>query len=175
MKSPVSRAMPNRPSIMFVRTSSEVWPNSAVSTSWMAAALFIATAVMTFFSMRSMMTGASPTLTTCAPIIRMTGFSFFCGLDDVMDEAAEVLRHEDVRQPLDEQTERILVSVERGGEQPGTTLLFRRADGDRVDPGQVSAWMSWHDRLLRRKDYLIRDGNGPLIPKYSAAPHRWNR
>src|ERR1041385_2067233 len=65
--------MPNLPSEIFFSTSSEDFPNIAVSTSWIAAALFIATHVMTFLLMRSTIKGDRPTLITCAPIIAITG------------------------------------------------------------------------------------------------------
>ena len=76
IKSPVSFDIPNVPSIRLSATSSDVCPHIAVSTSWMEAALFIATCVMTSRLSKSTMIGESPTLMTCAPIMRMTGFFF---------------------------------------------------------------------------------------------------
>ena len=70
---PVSSAMPNEPFSRLEATSSLVLPCRAISKSWMVAAPLLARWVITPRSIRSISSGASPRLTTCAPIIQITG------------------------------------------------------------------------------------------------------
>ena len=64
---PVSSAMPNRPGPSASSTSSEVEPDRASSKSWITPAPFVAMADTNPRSIRSMTTGESPVLSTCAP------------------------------------------------------------------------------------------------------------
>ena len=66
-KRPVSSAIPKRPVLISVSTSSEVRPISASSKSWMMTAPVSASAVMTRRSIRSTSTGLRPTFVGCAP------------------------------------------------------------------------------------------------------------
>ena len=72
MYSPVSRAIPNRPSPSCSSTSSEVVPRSATSKSWIAAEPFMAMVLMTPRWIQSMRYGAQPVLMTCPPIAATT-------------------------------------------------------------------------------------------------------
>ena len=60
--------MPNRPGPSASSTSSEVDPESASSKSWITPAPFIASAETKPRSIRSIRTGDSPVLSTCAPM-----------------------------------------------------------------------------------------------------------
>src|SRR4051812_32035259 len=64
---PVSSAMPKRPGPSASSTSSDVAPASATSKSWMIDAPLVAMAETKPRSMRSISTGPSPVLITCAP------------------------------------------------------------------------------------------------------------
>ncbi len=73
MNCAVSFAMPNDPSERQAATSSEVFPASASSTSWITPAPFIATAVNTPSRIPWSRSGERPTLMKCAPIPSSTG------------------------------------------------------------------------------------------------------
>ncbi|MNC85728.1 hypothetical protein D3C83_13400 [compost metagenome] len=60
--------MPKRPGPSASSTSSDVAPASATSKSWMMPAPFIASADTKPRSIRSMITGETPVLITCAPM-----------------------------------------------------------------------------------------------------------
>ena len=106
ISSPVSRAMPKAPEPSPAATSSDVCPATASSKSCTTPAPFRARPVTRPRSMRSTITGESPTLRTCAPSPQTIGLAARVRAPDVRDQRAQGDAAQEARQALQERRHR---------------------------------------------------------------------
>ena len=112
---PVSSAAPNAPSPNVASTSSEVDPTIAISASCTSTEPLAAMAVTKPRLMRSMITGARPTLITWPPRPQMIGLPACLARRIRFDELTQALHGEDIWQTFEKVGERCGF-VDRTGE-----------------------------------------------------------
>ena len=133
---PVSSAMPNCPGPRLASTSSDVAPASATSKSWIRPAPFIAMAATNPRSMRSMMTGASPALMTCAPSPQTTGAIVCARRTDRLDHGLKIRRREKLR-PRRDPAGKPRGGIPRLRETVVANLALPLGERIRLDAGEI--------------------------------------